>query len=107
MRFGPSVGKINLHITTHPVSGTEISSRYIFSFLEGIYFLATFKMATLPSSSATPNTSNKSPRKPTCAVALDVNLEELKRLQGLESLRPYVVKEKCFPASVIPSANTP
>lgn len=46
-------------------------------------------------------------RKPTCAVALDINLEELKRLNGLESLREYIVKEKCFPTHVSPTSNTP
>lgn len=49
----------------------------------------------------------KSFRKPTCAIALDCNLEELKRLNGLESLRPYIIKEKCFPSHVSLNSNTP
>lgn len=36
-------------------------------------------------------------RKPTCAVQLDCNLEELRRVQDLESLRGYLVRENCFP----------
>jgi hypothetical protein len=63
-------------------------------------------MAT-PSTLPTPTKNPQNLRKPTCALALDGNLEELKRLQGLESLRPYVIKEKCFPAYVSPNSNTP
>ena len=59
------------------------------------------------SSSSTGNIRNKSFRKPTCAIALDCNLEELKRLNGLESLRPYIIKEKCFPSHISLNSNTP
>jgi hypothetical protein len=30
-------------------------------------------------------------RKPTCAVSLELNLEELRRRQLLEALRPYIL----------------
>jgi hypothetical protein len=43
-------------------------------------------------------------RKPTCAVALDCNLEELRRLNDVESLRRYIIQEKCFPPQVAPNA---
>jgi hypothetical protein len=48
-----------------------------------------------------------SSRKSTCAVALEMNLEELKRLFGLESLREYIVRENCFPTNVNPTPTTP
>ena len=35
-------------------------------------------------------------RKPTCATVLEMNLEELRQMQNLESLRPYLIDENCF-----------
>lgn len=35
-------------------------------------------------------------RKPTCAQILDANLEELRQMQNLESLRPFLIEESCF-----------
>lgn len=35
-------------------------------------------------------------RKPTCAQILDANLEELRQMQNLESLRPFLMEEGCF-----------
>ena len=35
-------------------------------------------------------------RKPTCAQILDANLEELRQMQNLESLRPFLIEEGCF-----------
>ena len=31
-----------------------------------------------------------------CAAILDSNLEELRRREDLESLRPYIIEEQCF-----------
>lgn len=38
-------------------------------------------------------------RKSTCATSLDANLEELRQMQNLESLRPYLIDEHCFQGS--------
>ena len=35
-------------------------------------------------------------KQSSCAAMLDNNLEELRRREDLESLRPYVVCEQCF-----------
>ncbi len=43
-------------------------------------------------------------RKPPCVVSLDSNLEELRRLHDIESLRPYILSEKCFPPHVSSNA---
>jgi hypothetical protein len=35
-------------------------------------------------------------RKTVCATTLDANLEELRHMQNLESLRPFLIDEHCF-----------
>lgn len=35
-------------------------------------------------------------KQSSCAAILDNNLEELRRREDLESLRPYLVDEQCF-----------
>ena len=31
-----------------------------------------------------------------CAAVLDSNLEELRRREDMETLRPYIIDEQCF-----------
>jgi hypothetical protein len=58
------------------------------------------------------NKSSASPRgqghrgiKATCAVSLESNLEELRRRSNLESLRPFIAAEQCFPPQSDPATN--
>ena len=37
---------------------------------------------------------------PSCARSMSSNIDELKRRHDLESLRPYVIREQCFPLNV-------
>jgi hypothetical protein len=43
--------------------------------------------------------------KASCAVALEANLEELRRRSNLESLRPFIAAEQCFPPQSDPATN--
>ena len=37
---------------------------------------------------------------PSCARSMSSNIDELKRRHDLESLRPYIIREQCFPLNV-------
>jgi len=42
-------------------------------------------------------------KKSACVKALDENLDELKRRQEVESLRKFLINEKCFPPQKNPA----
>ena len=42
------------------------------------------------------NGPNEVPKKPHCALKLENNLQELKRIDDIESLRPYIIEYNCF-----------
>jgi hypothetical protein len=45
-------------------------------------------------------------KKTHCAAKLESNLQDLKRLQDIESIRPFIIENRCFP-NVVDEKNAP